>query len=1073
MAEPLATTSTSEVYYDVRGLAAHYGFPEGDGSGQTLGIVNFGKSLDLSQIAEYFSARALPLPVVDIVKVGPDGGSSAVEDPTGVVCVEIVGTIVPRAQLVVYEGASTTQGLVDTITTAANDRERELSVLLICYGWQESELAESAASMIDRALQVCAIRDTTVVVPSGDRTDQEARYPATSPWALAVGGSSLAPIQSESSAASARLSDVVWRSTAGSSFGGQSVRYQLPEWQAGLSAQRVDGGVEPIRARAVPDVAAFADTRLMLNINGRETPIGGTVAAASLWAALITLVDGLLGRRIGYITPRLYRDRVGVTPVVSGDNGIYIATDGWDPCTGLGVPAGGDLLSYLQAETSAILTEADVDTTSQLVERRVGYVSDGLLGNDALDFREDVSVLGRLIVAGDIRPPLSIGLFGDWGSGKSFFMHMLSSEVERLAGAARGAATRDPPQKSDYCGQVVQIWFNAWNYVDGNVWAGLVTRIWEALNEHYESRHDGDQRYQQLVAEVAGSEARAAVVRGELVRKERERLDRQAQLAAKDVTISDLAVSEPGLSQATEQLARTVGAEAASQRIDDLRDQYKDFVTATGRIKRSWQTLAAGGSWRLRCLALALGLIVLTLGVAGVVTVDPPAGKAAIAVATAIATVLVPAFAVGTVAATTMARVLEREEVKQRAHQVKELQIGLHQAERDVESARAAVRAVTGGDGVYALVQDRYLSGDYREHLGVVGLVQRDMQLLSQRLTRASGAQPHEYADDPERIVLYIDDLDRCPPKLVSQVLQAIHLLLAYPLFVVVVGVDVRWLSQALESEYHDLLIASSPGGDASTPAHTGAATAQNYLEKIFQLPMWLRPMAHDAFARLIRDLTEPSDAEPEPDVGSDITPAGSVIVGEAAATGEPNVIPNATAPSATEPQIDNRDLSAAVLELNDEERDYLARLAPLISTPRVAKRLVNTYRLVRAYKTPPADASAYRELLVLLAVVCAFPAEAPTLLGVAETASGSWNEFVSSFRPERLSDASPSHNAGTAAGWHSAAIGTLNAAQAARWSSLCDRLGQVQAPDTDVSRYRQWLPVAWRYSFVGRPMST
>jgi len=36
------------------------------------------------------------------------------------------------------------------------------------------------------------------------------------------------------------------------------------------------------------------------------------------------------------------------------------------------------------------------------------------------------------------------------------------------------------------------------------------------------------------------------------------------------------------------------------------------------------------------------------------------------------------------------------------------------------------------------------------------------------------------------RIVLYIDDLDRCPPDSVADVLQAIHMLLFFPLFVVV-----------------------------------------------------------------------------------------------------------------------------------------------------------------------------------------------------------------------------------------------------------------------------------------------
>jgi hypothetical protein len=47
-----------------------------------------------------------------------------------------------------------------------------------------------------------------------------------------------------------------------------------------------------------------------------------------------------------------------------------------------------------------------------------------------------------------------------------------------------------------------------------------------------------------------------------------------------------------------------------------------------------------------------------------------------------------------------------------------------------------------------------------------------------------------------DRIVLYIDDLDRCSTETVSQVLDAVHLLLALPLFAVVVGVDPRWLAR-------------------------------------------------------------------------------------------------------------------------------------------------------------------------------------------------------------------------------------------------------------------------------------
>jgi hypothetical protein len=42
------------------------------------------------------------------------------------------------------------------------------------------------------------------------------------------------------------------------------------------------------------------------------------------------------------------------------------------------------------------------------------------------------------------------------------------------------------------------------------------------------------------------------------------------------------------------------------------------------------------------------------------------------------------------------------------------------------------------------------------------------------------------------RIILHVDDLDRCPPHVVVDVLQAVHLLLCFPLFTVIVAVDVR-----------------------------------------------------------------------------------------------------------------------------------------------------------------------------------------------------------------------------------------------------------------------------------------
>ena len=98
-----------------------------------------------------------------------------------------------------------------------------------------------------------------------------------------------------------------------------------------------------------------------------------------------------------------------------------------------------------------------------------------------------------------------------------------------------------------------------------------------------------------------------------------------------------------------------------------------------------------------------------------------------------------------------------------------------------------------------------------------------------------------------ERIVLYIDDLDRCPPDKVVDVLQAIHLLLSFPLFVVVVAVDTRWMARSLHTQFPKMIadrqalqagLHPDRDDDGAQPAD-----AQDYLEKIFQIPYWVRRM--------------------------------------------------------------------------------------------------------------------------------------------------------------------------------------------------------------------------------------
>ena len=123
--------------------------------------------------------------------------------------------------------------------------------------------------------------------------------------------------------------------------------------------------------------------------------------------------------------------------------------------------------------------------------------------------------------------------------------------------------------------------------------------------------------------------------------------------------------------------------------------------------------------------------------------------------------------------------------------------------------------------------------------------------------------------------MLYIDDLDRCPEKRVVDVLQAVHMLLALPLFVVVVGVDSRWLLHSLR--LHSRVFQAQPGqidGFSEEERVHWQSTPMNYLEKIFQIPYAMRPMQPSGFKALIDDLTAAPPETATPRAGGRVSPS-------------------------------------------------------------------------------------------------------------------------------------------------------------------------------------------------------
>src|SRR5207253_2508032 len=117
------------------------------------------------------------------------------------------------------------------------------------------------------------------------------------------------------------------------------------------------------------------------------------------------------------------------------------------------------------------------DSETRTLPRRrtqAGIKSDDPEGEDLLDIKAEVEALCTVLAAKDVKPPISLGLFGDWGSGKSFFMRKMEARFKELTDVARKG-------DSAFCENIVQLWFNAWHYMDTNLWASLATEIFDEL----------------------------------------------------------------------------------------------------------------------------------------------------------------------------------------------------------------------------------------------------------------------------------------------------------------------------------------------------------------------------------------------------------------------------------------------------------------------------------------------------------------------------------------------------------------------------------------------------------------
>ena len=340
-------------------LAKLYDFPDADGAGQCIGIIELGGGYKPADLATYFAALGIANPkvkavLVDHAKNHPTNANSA--DGEVLLDIEVAGAVAPKATIAVYFAPNTTAGFLDAITTAVHDNVNKPSVISISWGAAEKNWTTQAMTQYDQAFQAAAAMGVTICVASGDNGSSDGvadgqvhvDFPASSPNVLACGGTKLL-----ASSATKISSEVVWNegATTSATGGGVSGFFALPPWQskAGVPVSAGTGGKA---GRGVPDVAGDADpaTGYEVRVDGQNFVIGGTSAVAPLWAGLVALLNQKLGQPVGFLNPLLYGSLVGkggTHDITHGNNGSYSAKSGWDPCTGWGSPNGAKLLKAL------------------------------------------------------------------------------------------------------------------------------------------------------------------------------------------------------------------------------------------------------------------------------------------------------------------------------------------------------------------------------------------------------------------------------------------------------------------------------------------------------------------------------------------------------------------------------------------------------------------------------------------------------------------------------------------------------------------------------------------------------
>ncbi len=683
---------------------------------------------------------------------------------------------------------------------------------------------------------------------------------------------------------------------------------------------------------------------------------------------------------------------------------------------------------------------------------------------DDLGFRADVRAMAAVIAFKDVSPPLSIGLFGNWGSGKSFFMHKLEKEIAALAGS-------DPDV---YCSEIIPIHFNSWHYSDANLWASLSSRIFEALDQYgrenkapdqlenlYRNLHSTTEQIRQAAALKENAEKKLEVIQQAFAAKNMEVQQKAERLSEVSfTTVAKAVLSNKFVKEKIDAVKKDAGF-VDWEDIESIKKNGEELKGAAGKIiatakqAYSFRNLKAFFALALVGVVLVIGYVLhrnLALVSGWYKQLEPFIVGAGVLLSQLLVFIKPAMSKVNEVSAVLTSLsgtigTLQEQEAKKQQREMESARTELSSAQTELSSLVAQQTAleqakaqldteladIRSGKKVSNFVHDRLADKRYVDSLGMISWIRKDFEqldyLLKQQYTAELRKAEQGIIVDTfkiDRIVLYIDDLDRCEAAVVVKVLEAIHLLLAFPLFIVIVGVDPRWMENALTKTFTHL----KKDGASNDAELEEVVTPRAYLEKIFQIPFRLKSMDKTGFESLISSqfkTTVETPAAPEPDEETFDAPAekqavinlvtAPVLRAAPIAENKPDVeetiitpvkkgkakakmpepvktVPIDDTPKEVDlpieddkpkPGANTKKSTAELLVISAKEISFIQAMYNLLpNSPRTIKRFVNIYRIIRSHADLQVDDDDidgfYEAAIIMLAVSTGTPDKAELL---------------------------------------------------------------------------------------------